>query len=180
MAPRNPAIVQSDAPQLVSDLIKELQLIGPGVGLLGFSDQIAPVFIIGARGVVFEAQEPVFAPAEVFSVIELGIVGGTDILDTGQLEAGNFDVICSFAIAGSSSGVQALNLVQRNAGNTANVARWPAMMVGSSTLGLASQTPLKFSIRVLENERFIVEADVTDVGATVSAWLMVRRRADVS
>jgi len=180
MAPRNPGIVQSDAPVLLADLIRELQLIGPGVGLLGFSDQIAPVFIIGARGVVFEAQEPVFAPAEVFSDIDAGVVAAATIIDTGQLLAGNFDVIASFSASNSASGTQAVALVQRNAGNTADVASWPIMANQPTNLPNNTATPVKFSIRVAEDERFIFRADVTDATLNFALWLMVRRRPDVT
>lgn len=182
MAPRNPGIVQSDAPLLLADLIRELTLIGPGVGLLGFNDQITPTFIVGARGVTFEAQEPVFAPAEVFSDEDAGVVAAAAIVDTGQLLAGNFDIIANVSARNSSGVQQVLRLVQRNAGDTADIASWPLAISreGIDDLSSSSNTGLKFSMSVLEDERFTIVANVTDATLRFAVWMMVRRRADVT
>lgn len=182
MAPRNPQLVQSDAPVLLADLITELQLIGPGVGLLGFSDQIAPVFIIGSRGVTFEAQEPVFLPAEVFNAGVTGVVLNTPIVDTGELPAGDYDVIFGFSADNSVVASQSITLIQRNAGDTAGVASWRTNvgLEAANAIESSSHTPIKFSIRLAEDERFVVNSSQTDAGIFVGIWLMVRRRRDVT
>lgn len=180
MAPRNPGLVQSDAPLLLADLIRELSLIGPGVGLLGFSDQIAPVFIVGSRGLVIDAQDPVYRPAEVFSNISTATTAGVALIDTGELEAGDFDIICGISGANPAAQQQNVQLLQRNAGNTANVAAWPLSTPAPSNASASSQTPLKFSMKVLQDERYLITPTLTDATMTLNLWLMVRRRADVT
>jgi len=125
MAQRDADAVQLDFPQLTADLIRELRLTGT-LGLLGFSDQVAPVYIVASRegALTVRVDAPVFESGEVFDGGLTNAPANTVFSDTGQLPAGNYDIWGQISAAGQA-GVgphTSIELQHRNAANNATLA----------------------------------------------------------
>ena len=106
-------------------MIADLKLSGT-VGLLDFLTAVRPIYIVGTRagGLVATVVPPTFGSADIFSGFATGPAANTVIVDTGQLPAGNYDVIAMAAL-GSDSSAGEFRLEHRNAANAANLATWP-------------------------------------------------------
>jgi len=174
MPERDPSKPQLNFPELVRDLIADLNIIGQ-VGLLDFVPAVNPVFIVGSRGLTITSQPPVFASAEIFSgrTVQPGALAV--IADTGQVLAGTFDIICYMMFAACTV-VGSMQLQHRNAANSATLAAWDFGLHDSR--GSYNPTPLVFSLDFAVNERlrFINITDQTNVEAQISAVIMASRR----
>lgn len=164
MAGRDPTRPQLDFPDLIADLITQLRLIGQ-VGLLNFSDQVIPTFLIGSRGINFGGDLPTFASAAVFGASAALPAANTVISDTGALPAGTYDLMASVGYAGSIGvGTGTVELEHRNAANTVTLARMAVMVVHAVNHTQNIDVPLMgYSIGL--NERFRVISPGTAMGA---------------
>ena len=171
MPPRNPSIVQLDNPALVDQTIRDLQLMG-SVGLLNFSPEVVPVYLIGDAGLTIATTPITYLPGEIFDSRVSNVVAGEVITDTGQLAAGTYDVQAWLNGSTSAALIDGRMLLQhRNAANTASISQW-----GLPFLATASQTQdYAFSTILAENERFRVEFPTAMTGSFYST-LMIRRR----
>lgn len=133
MAERNANFVQTDFPELVADIIRQLRLTGT-VGLLGFSDQIVPVYIAAQRegALAIELSPVVYTSPTIFSGTASSPAAGTVIVDTGQLPVGDYDVFANLNHAGASTSDSNIALEHRNAGNSATLAN---LLLGAITGG---------------------------------------------
>ncbi len=170
MAPRDPRKIQADFPVLVADLISQLSLTGT-VGVLDFIDAIQPTFIVGSRGLEVTAEQVLFENAEFFDGSLANWAANALVFDTGQLAAGDYDVIFNISIGTTAGGPGFTDLQHRNAANTAVLTSWPII----STLGATANMATRFGVRVAQNERFRVEAQVAETGR-VGATLALRLR----
>jgi len=122
MAGRDPTRPQLDDPALIAELITALRLMGQ-VGLLNFSDEVIPAYLIGSRGINFGGDLPAFTSAAVFSgAVDLPLAN-TIVADTGPLPAGTYDVMAQINLLGSTAVASANCPFQhRNAANNATLA----------------------------------------------------------
>lgn len=173
MAGRDASRVQLDFPQLVADVIRQLNLTGT-VGLLEFSDQVTPVYIVAQRaGALAITQEsPVFTSAGVQGDHALDPVSGTIIVDSGPLAAGDYDIWGAIEIiAINSLGVNGPVVLQhRDAANVATLANLLQVVYdGVSTRDMTQSLPV-MGYNIGLNERLRVEVaggNVTGIVSTV-------------
>ena len=148
MPPRDPSVVQLDFPALTADLIGQLQLVGT-VGLLNFLPEVRPTFIIGSRGLTIEPQPTVYTPSEVFTGELNNPAGNVIIIDTGQLPAGDYDVIATLS-ASATAGITARNsLEHRNAANAATLSDFFTFVTPTGTMNYS----ITIALRLALNER---------------------------
>jgi len=165
--PRDPGAVQLDFPQLVSDLINQLQLVGT-VGLLNFLPEVRPTFIIGSRGLTIEPQPTVYAPAEVFTGEVTNPAGNVVIIDTGQLPAGDYDVIATISAAATAGVTSRNSLEHRNAANAATLSEFFSFVTPTGTM----INTFSIALRLALNERlrwFNGNAFTGKVGGVIAA-----------
>lgn len=176
MPVRDPTKTQLDNPQLVADLINELQIIGT-IGLLDFIPAVNPVFIVGSRGLAINVELPVFQSAELFDGSGANQVAGTILADTGQLAAGDYDIWANLGVAGVSTpgNTGQVVLQHRNAANAATLATIVQVGLFTSAGVVFGSLPLT-GYQIAQDER--IRASV--VGATISGIahcsMGVRRR----
>ena len=122
MAKRDPNRPQLDFPDLVAELITQLRLTGQ-IGLLDFSDQVSPVYIVAARegALAFTASAPVFTSAGVVGTTLDNPAANAIIGDTGALAAGTYDIFASMSHT-NAGGLGEVSLQHRNAANNATLA----------------------------------------------------------
>jgi len=135
MPPRDPTQVQLDFPVLVADLIDRLQLVGT-VGLLGFNPLVSPVFIVGSRGLTVEAQEVIYAPAEIFEAGLSNPVAAVDLWDTGNLPAGDYDIKFWLEAAITVGTAPDLTFDHRNAADTSTLSAWRLASVPDTAVSM--------------------------------------------
>jgi len=171
---RDPNKVQLDFPELNADLIAELSLVGT-IGLLDFATEVRPVFIIGARNLTVEVENPEFQSAEVFSGDAQSPAANTVIADTTALPAGvyNITAILDGAFSLATFGVFALQ--HRNAANNATLAT--LLQLSRSGTNFANQVTLplmRYRIGINERLRAITPGVATSnhVSATIFAALV--------
>lgn len=174
MAQRDPTKPQLDFPQLVADIIRQLRLTGQ-VGLLEFSDQVMPVYIVAQRAgaLALTSEPPAFDSAEIFSGTLTNPVAGAVAFDTGALPVGVYDM--AFGI--STEGIIAdsdLELQWRNAANAANLAVWPTV-IGSSDPVANTGVLGNVSINIGLNERLRL-VNIIATGGRMAGWLMLALR----
>lgn len=178
MPPRDPGKSQLDFPLLLADLIRELKLLGAPIGLLDFVPSVQPVYIVSARGGALDvtAAPPIWTSSEIFDGSAASPAAATVIVDTGQLEAGDFDITATVSNVGQngvSSGEIQLQL--RDAANAATIAvpiTLPTTQLnvfGSITLPIAG-------IQIAENERLRIQVITTAMTGMVSGVIMAKRR----
>ena len=154
MAERDAQRIQLDFPQLVADVIRQLNLTGT-VGLLEFSDQVTPVYIVAQRaGALDIVMAPVaFASAEINSGDVIDAAASTVVADTGALPAGTYDLQAHMAFNGLTSlAGTAYRLEHRNAANNATLATLLLIPVSGVHLALTTSLPLTGYVMGL-NER---------------------------
>lgn len=102
MGQRDASRVQLDFPQLVADIIRQLNLTGT-LGLLEFSDQVTPVYIVAQRAgaLAFSADLPIFQSAEITSGDGQNPAANAIIGDTGALAAGDYDIWGGISLSGN-------------------------------------------------------------------------------
>jgi len=174
MAPRDPNQVQLDFPQLTADLIAQLRLTGT-VGLLNFSTEVVPVFIVGDRDLSVDAVAPLYRSAEIFSGSSLNPVANTVVADTGQLVAGDFDLFASISATGTGIGLGRIELQLRNAANTATLAvLMSQVFVGALSAG-GVELP-QTGLVIAENERLRFQTLLQTLNGSVAVSIGARRR----
>jgi len=176
MPPRDPNKTQLDNPELVRDLLDQLQIIGQ-VGLLDFVPAVSPVFIVGSRGFGINLEPPVFKSSEIFKGQLQAPTINTVIADTGQLPAGDYDIFCNIAGSGTSSAVfVAINLEHRNAANAATLSVLLATSQNASgNVSVFGNLPL-IGYRLAEDERLRVIIILGNLTGGVTGIIGVRRR----
>lgn len=173
MAPRDPSKAQLDFPQLIADIIEQLQLTGQ-LGLLDFSDVVVPVYLIAQRDAIVASQGPSFASAEIFSGSVLGPANSTIIVDTGPLPAGTYD--CIFGMSYTAFGATSEFILQwRNAANAADLATWPVRMSNLAE-EVANIGPFTTALEISLNERLRWFVTVGNAGGALSAFIMAAAR----
>ncbi len=124
MAERNAERIQLDFPQLVADVIRQLNLTGT-VGLLEFSDQVTPVYIVAQRaGALDIVTAPVtFESAEVFNGQAWSAAANTVLADTGAMAAGTYDLQLQLSCTASTAAAATPFVIEhRNAANAVTLA----------------------------------------------------------
>ncbi len=165
MPPRDPNKVQLDFPLLVSDLIRQLNLTG-ALGVLDFSPQVVPVFIVGDRDLSVVAEAPPFAPAQITTGEANNPASGTVIADTGQLPAGDYDVFLYGGIAATTMAVANCIFQHRDAANAVTLNAWA--IPGVAPVSISQFIPLVLTIANDERLRFVTGTIITgNVSATI-------------
>lgn len=176
MAPRDASLVQLDFPQLVADLIATLSLTGT-VGVLGFSDQVVPAFLIGSRGINFGGDLPAFTSAAVFNGSVSLPAANTVVVDTGALPAGTYDVFANLGYGGSfAAGIGIVSLQHRDAANVATLAVLASVTVLDAILIDHVELPL-IGYKIGLNERLRVISPTTVMnrgGISCSIFVQIR------
>lgn len=181
MSPRDPSVTQSDAPQLLADLIRELQLVGRPIGLLDFSDSIQPVFIIGSRGLTVVSEQPVYTDGEQLNFKQVGVAINEVLLDTGPLAAGVFDIIASISQQNATNLVgNTLDLRHMNAANTVILSQWRTQVGAQAESNALTRAEIEFSFQVAQDERFQWFNNLLDNNVNVAGEIMFHRRPDVA
>jgi len=121
LPPRDPSKIQLDFPQLIADVIADLNLVGT-VGLLDFAPTVLPVYIIGDRDLTVDSVPVAFRSAEIFSGFNAAAGIAAVIADTGALPAGTYDIFAKINLAGSTAAVAHAEVQHRNAANAATLA----------------------------------------------------------
>lgn len=175
MAGRDPNKPQLDFPQLTADIIRQLRLTGQ-LGLLDFSDQVAPVYIVAARegALEFEATSPAFASAAISSANVITPALNSVIVDTGPLPAGVYDIFAS----GSATGNMSINgeyaLQHRNAANAATLATLLSMsLFGTTQFINMTLAPMGYTLALNERLRWFMEA--ANTGSNSGTIAVLRR-----
>ena len=175
MPPRDPTRPQIDFPQLVADLISDLEIRGT-IGLLDFDPVMRPVYLAGTRDdISFIASPPVFTSAGIFNNHSTAPVDGAVLADTGQLPAGVYDIQAGMSVEDNDAVLQ-LRFEHRNAANTASLAT--VTCTPTTDINVQGQFPLVFALQVGLNERlrFNIAGAAATVASTFDTYIMVQRR----
>lgn len=177
MPPRDPAFVQLDFPELIADLIRDLQLQG-AIGLLNFQPAVQPTYIVGTRTGAIRAtiEPPVFQSAEVFSVEDIAPALGTVHATTGPLPAGDYDIVAGCTISNEATG-GFFTLQHRNAADSATLAFWSqSRSFAADTTTEGQIFPLTIRYRLGLNERLRwINATVGAANSRFSSFIMAKR-----
>ena len=175
MAPRDPARVQLDFPQLTADIIRQLNLTGV-VGLLEFLDAVRPVYIVASRegALAFTASAPLFTSAGITGTTADNPPANAIVGDTGALPAGDYDIFGSMASV-NAAGLGEVSLQHRNAGNTATLANllWLNSRATNNSQTLALPL-LGYTLAI--NERFRFQNTGNNFAGTLSTVIGVQIR----
>lgn len=178
MARRDGNRPQVDFPQLIADVIDQLNVRGP-LGVLDLSDEVRPVFIIGSRtGSLQVTSNPVdFTSANVFAGSAIAPAANTVVADTGQLPAGTYDVLAHLSISGIIAGSGVITVQHRNAANAATLATiLSQMMQGGVEVHVNLSLPLLgYQIATDERIRLIAATSGFTLGG-MSGSIWARRR----
>ena len=176
MAPRDGLRPQIDFPQLIADVIRDLNVRGP-LGVLNLSDEVRPVFIIGARGLTVTSNAIAFTSADINFGDVTSPVAGTVVVDTGPLAAGTYDCLLQFSANMTIGGVSPIRAEHRNAANSATLATLASLLMVS---GVPSDgqvwTPL-FGYEIALNERLrLVSPAFNSTGGGMAGSIWAHRR----
>ncbi len=176
MAMRDPTRPQLDFPALVAELITTLRLTGQ-VGLLNFSDEVVPTFLIGQRGVRFGVDVPIFNSASVFSGAEVTPAANTVIADTGQLPAGTYDMMINMvSVAATALADVGWSANHRDAANAVTLARILPGAIDATVRQMFMNTPL-IGYEIGLNERIrVLSPNVAITSGVLSANIFMRIR----
>ena len=180
MARRDGLRPQVDFPQLIADVIDQLNVRGP-LGVLNLSDEVRPVFIIGSRpGSLQVTSQPVaFPSASVFFGEAALPAANTIVVDTGVLPAGDYDVLAHISSHQQGAASLATQLQHRDAANAATLAVLLSAFVsaGAGTAGTGDVfLPLiGYTLAINERLRVITPASNAASGG-VSATIFAQRR----
>ena len=172
MPPRNPSVVQLDNPALVDQTIRDLQLMG-SVGLLNFSPEVVPVYLIGDAGITVSTTPVTYASGEIFYERGANMVDGEVICDTGNLAAGEYDLqaYLNGATQSTPGFLSRLELQHRNAADTGTLATWGLSFMDNCNNAMQ----VTCGLIVAENESFRAECR-NDLPGAFSVTIMARRR----
>jgi len=176
MAGRDADRPQLDFPQLTADIIRQLRLTGQ-LGLLEFSDQVAPVYIVAQRegALSFTVAAPVFESAEVVDLTVTNVVANAILADTGQLPAGDYDIYGAASQAGLSGGDGALELQHRDAANAATLAVVMVLTLQNATGKSQVNLPL-IGYQIGLNERLRWQNTGGTANGSTSSMIAAHRR----
>lgn len=172
MAAVDPDQAQVNDPELEADLSRLLSIVGR-LGKLNVLDFVLPTVSLG--NVVTQAVDVLqgaFRSTDVFSAgSQVNAPVGTVHADTGPVAAGIYDIQAS--ASGSATQTQQWNFEHRNATNTATLAVWSIIVLGT----VSTWTPWTFGYELANNERLrITNANLVPVNVSSIAFLMARRR----
>ena len=172
MAQRDGLRPQIDFPQLIADVIRDLNVRGP-LGVLNLSDEVRPVFIIGARGLTVTANLVDFDSSQVFSGDASLPVASTVVADTGQLVAGTYDLLLQLSSDIQVGSNDPIRVQHRNSGNTATLATLLSLYCrGGAVSDGQSFVPL-IGYRIALNERIRIlspSTNATSGGCSGQIW----------
>ena len=181
MARRDGLRPQLDFPELIADVISELRVRGP-LGVLNLTDEVRPVYIIGAReGSLEVTSVPVtFGSAAVFHGAVATPAANAVIVTTGALPAGDYDILAHIAAVALGTAVSAAPVLQhRNAADAATLATLLSVGVsaGAASVGpSAAMLPLiGYTLAINERLRVVNSADAVSSGV-VTATIFAQRR----
>ena len=174
MAPRDPAQVQLDFPELTADLIRDLRLTGV-LGLLNFSDTVIPIIQVGnVRPQIIRTDLATFDSAEVFSGSVSAPGANAVIADTTALPAGEYDVVFGGSVSAGSAFASRFELQWRNAANAANLAVWPHAVQRAAGDGIVfTFGPMALNIGLNERLRWV---NILASTGAVACWIMAALR----
>ena len=156
MGQRDASRVQLDFPELVADIIRQLSLTGT-LGLLEFSDQVTPVYIVAQRAgaLAFSADLPVFQSPEITSGTAQNPVANAIIGDTGLLAAGDYDIWGGISISGNYVGPPhgPIALQHRNAANAVTLANLLQVTLSTNLTNVNGDQLRLTGYRIALNER---------------------------
>jgi len=176
MAPRNPAKVQLDFPQLTADLISQLRLTGT-VGLIDFLDAVRPVYIVASRegALAFTASQPLFTSAGVSSGFAVNPLANAVIADSGPLPAGDYDIFASMSMNGNLTATGHIELQHRNAANAATLAVLLDMSGGGVPNDIHADIPaLGYTLALNERLRFQLLLGNMTGGVSANVGVQIR------
>lgn len=164
MSTRDPSRVQLDFPQLLADIIRQLKLTGT-VGLLEFSDQVTPVYIVAQReGALSIDLTPIaFSSAEIVFGGLVNPVIDAVIADTGALPAGDYDIFASISSVGTIVAGGLVVVEHRDAANAVTLARLLNLTMINTILSNQAFLPL-VGYRLSLNERLRVTVTAAIAG----------------
>lgn len=177
MAPRDPSTPQLDFPQLVADIIRQLNLTGQ-VGLLDFLDAVRPVYIVASRegALDFTTALPVFGSAETFFGASINSPASTVVADTGPLPAGDYDVMANLQFNGTLAAAgQTVVLEHRDAANAATLATLISLPITGTALNMTRDLPLT-GYEIGLNERLRALSPPSAFVGGISSTIFARRR----
>lgn len=177
MAPRDADRSQLDFPQLVADIIGQLNLTGT-LGVLEFSDQVTPVYIVAQRAGALEVttQLPAFQSAEIVFGAAIDPAGGSVIVDTGALAAGTYDIQAQMAFNGNMAiAGQHFSLEHRNAANAVTLATLSSLVITGSFASGNMVLPLT-GYEIALNERLRVLSPLAVISGGISGSIFTRLR----
>ena len=177
MAARDGLRPQIDFPQLIADVIRELNVRGP-LGVLNLSDEVRPVFIIGSRSGALQVQaQPIAFPSSaVFFGEAFSPAANTVIVDTGALPPGDYDIFAQISAQMNSVGNGAIPLQHRNAGNTATLATLLSSMSIGTVAALTTVLPFMGYTLALNERLRVVSPPTNALSGAVSATIIAQRR----
>jgi len=167
MPPRDASKVQLDFPVLTADLIDQLRLTGV-IGVMDFLPEVRPTFIIGARGLTATVNPPTFLQSEIFSVEATNPAANSVVVDTGQLAAGDYDVVLAWGQTQTTVQVTSPQMQLRDAADAVTLLQWflPSNIIANVN------TNITFAINILLNQRirlFTGAALIGNIGGTIMA-----------
>lgn len=174
MAPRDPLKIQLDFPELVADLIRQLNLRGQ-VGLLDFKDSVQPTMLIAIKdGVGLTLNTPSFQSSEVFSNTQTAPPNNAIHADTGPLQAGTYDIIAGFS-TGAQTAAPNFELQLRDAANAVTLSGWPQAMQ-DATLTINASFPIVMAMELNLNERLRFQNFPVAGSGRWASWIMAAIR----
>lgn len=180
MPPRDPGKSQLDFPQLVADLIRELQLLGAPIGLLDFVPSVQPVYIVQARegALNLTAVAPAFTSAEIFTDETTSPALNAVLADTAALPAGTYDVKAwmSFGPNGGAGAANTPELQLRNAANNANLASWPYVSQNQAGFIVDESNQFDIALEIGGNERLRWQQTVGAFAGLTATVIAAKRR----
>ncbi len=175
MAERDAFRPQLDFPDLVAELITQLRLRGQ-VGLLNFSDQVIPAFLIGSRGINFAGDLPSFNSPSAFSGATVTPGAGAVVVDTGALPEGTYDFFATMTVTGTvATGVASHALQHRDAANAATLAGLINIITDTVNRTVTVTLPL-IGYEIGLNERLRVVSGAAMNTGSITANMYVRIR----
>lgn len=179
MPPRDPSKVQLDFPDLVADLISDLNLRGT-VGLMDFVDSMQPVYVAGSReGALSLANlQPTFTTAEIFADQTGSPAANAVLADTGALVAGTYDVyaMASWGYSPAVSAGPIFDFQHRNAADAVTLARVPYASLVAVADGQHDNLSFTYATVVAENERLRWQLLLGAAVGPTSTVIMASRR----
>jgi len=160
-------------PQLFTDL--GIQAV-PSAPQWWLSDTVQPVSLVDSQIVApVEARIPLYLQGQIQASALIAPVINTVVVDTGALQAGDFDIQVLATLRASV--LTTISFEHRNAANSASLFTHH-MLYGTTTLAAVVNTFI-YAVRILLNERFIVVIREANLGASdrISAIIVARARS---